>query len=114
MVGVKDSVKNNATTNARMKEATEIASMGSESELRELAHKLSERIKELNCLYGISKLVEQGNSSVDEILQDVVDFVCELLKLRFCNCFAVFNKRLNKRLIETREVLFFENVVDKL
>jgi hypothetical protein len=75
MVGVKDSVKNNATINARMKEATEIASMGSESELRELAHKLSERIKELNCLYGISKLVEEGNSSVDEILQDVVDLI---------------------------------------
>jgi signal transduction histidine kinase len=75
MVGVKDSVKNNATINARMKEATEIASMGSESELRELAHKLSERVKELNCLYGISKLVEERNPSVDEILQGVVDLI---------------------------------------
>lgn len=52
-----------------------IASGVSESELRELTHKLSERVKELNCLYGISRLVEDRNSSIDEILQGVVDLM---------------------------------------
>jgi signal transduction histidine kinase len=58
-----------------MKNSTGITSGFSESELRELTNKLSERIKELDCLYGISKLVEERNSSVDEILQGVVDLI---------------------------------------
>jgi signal transduction histidine kinase len=36
--------------------------------------KLTERIKELNCLYGISKLVESA-SSVDEILSGAVELI---------------------------------------
>jgi hypothetical protein len=69
-----------------------IASGASESELRELTHKLSERVKELNCLYGISRLVEDRNSSIDEILQGVIDLMppawqypevtCTRIKLR--------------------------------
>jgi len=75
-----------------MKNSTGITSGFSESELRELTNKLSERIKELNCLYGISKLVEDRNTSVDEILQGVVDLIppswqypevtCACIKLR--------------------------------
>jgi signal transduction histidine kinase len=60
---------------ASMKDDGEVASGVSESELRALAHKLGERVKELNCLYGISRLVEERNSSVDEILQGVVDLI---------------------------------------
>ena len=37
--------------------------------------KLAERIKELNCLYGISRLVENGHNSIDEILQGAVDLI---------------------------------------
>lgn len=36
---------------------------------------LGERIKELTCLYGISKLVEQPNISLDKILQIVADML---------------------------------------
>ncbi|MBW2061629.1 MAG: PAS domain S-box protein [Deltaproteobacteria bacterium] len=36
---------------------------------------LSERIKELNCLYSISKLVEKPGISLEEILQGTVDLV---------------------------------------
>ncbi len=43
--------------------------------LRELTHDLVERIKELNCLYGISRLVEKKNVSLDDILQGVVDLI---------------------------------------
>ncbi len=43
--------------------------------LNEVTHRLQERIKELNCLYGITRLVEQGDLSVEEILQGVADLV---------------------------------------
>ncbi len=36
---------------------------------------LHERIKELNCLYGISKLAEQHLDSLDELLQEMVNFL---------------------------------------
>ena len=58
-----------------MKKSRGITSGVSATELRELAHKLSERVKELNCLYGISRLVEERNSSVNEILQGVVNLI---------------------------------------
>jgi len=54
---------------------TAIGNEGTESRLRELTHDLVERIKELNCLYGISRLVEQENTSLDDILQGVVDLI---------------------------------------
>ena len=34
-----------------------------------------ERIKELNCLYGISKLVEKPGITFDEIIQGAVDLI---------------------------------------
>ena len=46
-----------------------------EARLRGLTHDLIERIKELNCLYGISRLVEKGNTSPDDILRGVVDLI---------------------------------------
>jgi signal transduction histidine kinase len=44
-------------------------------QLQELAASLTERVKELNCLYGISHLFENGNLSDDEMLKGVLDFV---------------------------------------
>ena len=43
--------------------------------LSEVTHRLQERIKEHNCLYGITRLVEQGQLSVDEILQGVTNLI---------------------------------------
>ena len=36
---------------------------------------LRERIKELNCLYGISQLAERYLYSIDELLQELVNFL---------------------------------------
>ncbi len=47
----------------------------SEEELHNLNHNLEERVKELNCLYGISKIVEKPGVSLDEILQGTVNIV---------------------------------------
>jgi len=53
----------------------EVAESSTEARLRALTHDLIERIKELNCLYGISRLVEQENASLESILQGVVDLM---------------------------------------
>lgn len=44
-------------------------------QLGELARNLHERVKELNCLYEISRLVENTGLSIDEFLQCVINFV---------------------------------------
>ena len=47
----------------------------SEQKLRESEHNLGERVKELNCLYGISQLVEKPNVSFNEIIQGTLDLI---------------------------------------
>jgi CheY-like chemotaxis protein len=46
-----------------------------EDALRERTHQLGERVKELNCLFGISQLVGTPGISLDEILQGTVDLI---------------------------------------
>jgi signal transduction histidine kinase len=52
---------------SRMNEAEEI--------LRTRTHDLGERVKELNCLYGISRLLEKPRISIGRVLQGVVDLI---------------------------------------
>jgi len=47
----------------------------SEVVLRERTKDLDERVKELNCLYGISNLVEKPDISLEEISQGLVDLI---------------------------------------
>jgi len=46
-----------------------------EEVLKKQTHDLGERVKELNCLYGISELVESEGISLEEILQGTVDLI---------------------------------------
>ena len=46
-----------------------------EEALRERTEELDERVKELNCLYGISNLVEKTDISLEEIFQGIVDLI---------------------------------------
>lgn len=46
-----------------------------EKELKQVSHSLGERIKELNCLYSISKLRERTDFSLEDILQAIVDLI---------------------------------------
>ena len=46
-----------------------------EEDLQKKTHDLGERIKELNCLYGISKLAERSDLAHDETFQGVVDLI---------------------------------------
>lgn len=46
-----------------------------EDALQARNHELGERVKELNCLYGVSRLIEQSGASLLEILQGTVELV---------------------------------------
>ncbi len=46
-----------------------------EQKLKESEHNLSERVKELSCLYGLSTLVEDSDMSYEEILQGTLDLI---------------------------------------
>ena len=43
--------------------------------MKQKFHNTEERIKELNCLYGIADLVERQNISLEEILQGIVNLI---------------------------------------
>ena len=76
-----------------------------ESELSDLAHELSERVKELNCLYGISSLVEEKSFSIEHILQGVVDLVPPAWQYPevTCACIKLKNRQfITKNFKETR------------
>ncbi|MBE9520691.1 MAG: GAF domain-containing protein, partial [Proteobacteria bacterium] len=45
------------------------------AELQKRTHDLGERVKELNCLYGISHIVEKHGSSLGRVCQRIVDLI---------------------------------------
>ncbi len=49
----------------------------SEQQLKATNHDLGERVKELNCLYGLSRLVDSSESSLESILQGTCDLIKE-------------------------------------
>jgi DNA-binding CsgD family transcriptional regulator/phage shock protein A len=56
-------------------EALETERRQAEEALRKKTHDLGERVKELNCLYNISHLVEKPDISLEETLQETVDLI---------------------------------------
>lgn len=46
-----------------------------EGALQKRTYELDERVKALDCLYGISQLVERPNTSLEKILQGIVDLI---------------------------------------
>ncbi|MCP4160419.1 MAG: PAS domain S-box protein, partial [Deltaproteobacteria bacterium] len=49
--------------------------INNEDKLKRISLKLQERVKELNCLYSISKIVETENFTIDTLLQHIVDII---------------------------------------
>ncbi len=50
-------------------------SFPTENEPRKVEIALRERIKELNCLYGVSQLAERNLYSLDDLLRELVNFL---------------------------------------
>jgi PAS domain S-box-containing protein len=61
-----------------------------ENELRKKNNDLIERIKELNCLYGISKLAEWPDLSFEEIFQSVVELIPPAWQHSEITCARIF------------------------
>lgn len=62
------------TRNAEL-EALEIEHRRLEESLKRQAHDLKERIKEINCLYGISKIVENQKTTLEEIYTGIIGLI---------------------------------------
>ena len=63
-----------------------------ETEPERVEFALRERIKELNCLYGISQLAERHLYSLDELLQELVNFLPYSWQYPEITCARVFFK----------------------
>jgi hypothetical protein len=53
---------------------------------------LRERIKELNCLYGLSQLAERNLHSIDDLLQELVNFLPYSWQYPAITCARIFFK----------------------
>ena len=87
-VGYKDGVKSEGTNNKslladleaarrRIAELEDAKSTGNrdKEQLSRLSRDLGERVKELNCLFGISRLRNDPGTSLNDILQGIVDLI---------------------------------------
>jgi signal transduction histidine kinase len=70
----------------------------SEQMLKKLACELGERVKELNCLYSISSMVERQGASLDEILQGTVDIIPDAWQYPAVTCSQI---ALQERIVKT-------------
>jgi signal transduction histidine kinase len=61
--------------NVTEKPVPQVHHLSNGEKLREITNNLTERVKELNCLYGLSRLFENQALSIDAILQGVIDLV---------------------------------------
>ena len=68
-------ISSNYEQHVRINTGVKTSSQLAREKLGTLNHDLSERVKELNCLYGISRLFEVKNASIDKTLQSVVNLI---------------------------------------
>jgi len=61
-----------------------------EKELKQVSHSLGERIKELNCLYCISKLRERTDFSLEDVMQAIVDLIPPAWQYPEISCARIF------------------------
>jgi DNA-binding CsgD family transcriptional regulator len=76
----KKKLVSNEKKNANISLNTELARLwripfSDETEQSKVENALRERIKELNCLYGVSQLAESHFNSLDNLLEELVNFI---------------------------------------
>ena len=77
---VKKKELSNDKNNENIPHNTELARLwripfSDETEQPKVENALRERIKELNCLYGVSQLAERHFNSLDDLLEELVNFI---------------------------------------
>ncbi len=93
-----------------------------EKELKQISHRLGERIKELNCLYSISKLRERTDFSLEDILQAIVDLIPPAWQYPEITCARIIfdgyefttNNYKNSRWKLTRDIMVYSERVGTL
>jgi signal transduction histidine kinase len=73
------------------------------TKLNEVTHNLRERVKELNCLYGISRIFENKDASIDNVLQAVVDLIPPAWQYPEITCSRIKLKRKEFRTANFKE-----------
>lgn len=61
-----------------------------EEELKKLTYDLGERVKELNCLYGISRIVEDHGISSEEMFHDIVNLIPPAMQYPEITCARIY------------------------
>ncbi len=93
-----------------------------EKELKQVSHGLGERIKELNCLFSISKLRERTDFSLEDILQAILDLIPPAWQYPKITCariifngseFTTTNYK-NSRWKLTRDIMVYSEMVGTL
>ena len=64
-----------------------------DEKLEQVSHRLKERIKELNCLYDISSLRAGPSFSLDDVLQELVDFIPQAIEYPEIACARIMFHR---------------------
>lgn len=72
--------------NAELKKEIRERARTDEEEIKQVSHRLRERINELNCLYEISNLRSGENFSFDDVLQAIVDFIPPAIQFPEITC----------------------------
>ena len=93
-----------------------------ERELKHTSFRLGERVKELNCLYNISKLRERTDFSLEDILQSIVDFIpsawqypeITCARIIYDGCEFTTNNYKNSRWKLTRDIMVYSEKVGTL
>lgn len=86
----------------------QMCEMDSVKELEETSFDLKERVKELNCLYSISKAAETEHLTIDSLIQHVVDLIPSSLQYPDITCAII---HVNNAIAKTK---FFKETKWKL
>jgi signal transduction histidine kinase len=88
------------------KEREEKERKRAESELRKRTHDLGERVKELRCLFGISKVVERRVATWGEIFQEIVNLIPPALQYPEITCARIMLEDQEYRTANFRETIW--------
>lgn len=87
-----------------------------EKELEKNTHNLRERIKELNCLYNISNLIEQKEISLENTLQGIVNLIPDAWQFPEITCGRIIYKNkefITKNFRETQWKQYCKIIINK-
>jgi len=92
--------------------------MQAEIQLRQRTHGLLERAKELNCLYGISSLVEKSSAGLEDVLRGIADLILPSWQYPDITCSRIILEDREFRSLNFRETVWKQSspirVYDKL